>query len=104
MTSDEKNRKISEHLEEWRWIHVCDSICAYGCTHTNTLPEPRAWDADENASALLLERMPHPYLVKLGDEWECAADDWYRQGAYIFAGDRKTAIRDAYLAMIEGEK
>ncbi len=59
---------------------------------------------DEAASAMLLEAMPHAYLVKLGNEWECAANDWHNADSYIFRADRKTCIADAYLAYIQEKR
>lgn len=120
MMDEEKNRVISESIEPMETLitpHVDECLIdpIYSPTkawfwlsyyHLGDVPklEPRAWHTDENASAMLLEGMPEPELwleTRTPRLWGCCADlSSKKEEGVAFGTDRKTAIRDAYYALI----
>lgn len=121
MTDDQINRAISESIE--LFASLADSPrsdekganCQYdqfghlwwysplwAWKHSGDYDwQPRSWRTDENASAMLLERMP------VGSSVNRNAGVWtvliWQQRQYHESShaDRKTAIRSAYFAMIQ---
>lgn len=65
---------------------------------------PPDFFTSEDASAMLLEKMPHCHLIHQSDgEWWCAAEgNWPGIGGQ--SHDRKTAIALAALALIASEE
>jgi hypothetical protein len=110
MREDEKNARISDSIEpivslpmpydtKYRWTPLM-------CWHSDGTPltwQPRSWHTDETASAILLERMPEVGLSHNAQRggWFCDPDQDDSKMISHFNADRKTCIRDAYLAMIE---
>lgn len=112
MMDEEKNRAISESLESaptWEdsdihWM-LSDGLAWHGRHSSNgvlELQRARDWHADETASVLLLEHMPCPALWREDEGlWACWADmEKEPEEGYAHHRDRKTAIRDAYYALI----
>jgi len=103
MTKDEKNRKLAEWLG-WRfeggyWHHPH----CYGSPQYHKDCGTPAFDfyTSEDASTLLLEKMPRPrleYCDKLWEVWPDWLDNESQQNAC-----RKTAIAEAALKLIELE-
>lgn len=105
MTSEERNRFISESIEPnpfWTCGAMTDGK-AYTVDPLGDSMNPRHWHTDESASGMLLELMPEPDLWLESDKgqpklWGCVADlmeDDPDKSGTAFHTDRKTAIRDA---------
>lgn len=106
----DKNRLVSESIEAWPpvWTftgehHPLSDGKGWVRPYMIDQPMPRAWDTDENASAMLLERMPMYVTMKhFQGGWQIWWPDpsGKAQSVVVAHEDRKTAIRDAYLRYI----
>lgn len=124
MTTNDLNRRVAEAIEPkpdsgglydrgqylsigsaWESHHVV----AVGIGEYQRIDwQPRKFDTDENANALLLELMPLPSLCKVLDGeggllWSCFCGDIDNEDneSHAYTIDRKLAVRAAFLAMIE---
>lgn len=112
MTKEEKNRVIAEWLEPMvpplsnrRPMHCGGSPKDAWIGSADHEWEPSDFFTDESASALILEKMPCPKVMRVHESlWSCSPN-WPLIGTPegIIAGheDRKTCIAEAALKLIE---
>ncbi len=113
MTRDEKNRKIAEALEPMplrpeEYVRTANRVAfsrlgfwAHEFGKREWTPVHNFYLSEED-NALVLEAMPHPELSKRNDGiWWCIADYYDPKSLQYKNTDRKTAICEAFLVMLE---
>jgi hypothetical protein len=102
MTREENNRKLAEWLG-WREAAVdAAGLLRFWFNKDGRDVPSIDFYTDEAANALLLEKMPQPKLVKIGDSWGVQPQLRYG-GDHTWNADRKTAICEAALKLIESK-